>query len=220
MWLVHCFKWVYMLQLSNVALLRLLECYTIMFLLTRFVWIRTNCAWKNCNTKMSKHCNFEYFSFLCVIIFFYFFLGFLQKHFDFVCCRGGVREKIFEPWMESLKSQGCKFLKGKKVTDVLLDEKSGRVSEVVCEKESFKADAIILAVGVSTLQEIIQNRYFSSKTTAFKTCVELFCPDLPQLPLFLFFFLDQYYQYSSSKHKFNLNYRATTQSARTNKMLD
>ncbi|XP_019166201.1 PREDICTED: uncharacterized protein LOC109162020 isoform X1 [Ipomoea nil] len=80
-----------------------------------------------------------------------------QKHFDFVCCRGGVREKIFEPWMESLKSQGCKFLKGKKVTDVLLDEKSGRVSEVVCEKESFKADAIILAVGVSTLQEIIQN---------------------------------------------------------------
>lgn len=113
---------------------------------------------ESCNKKMSKYCNFKYFYFYTLheVTFF----GFLQKHFDVVCCRGGVREKIFEPWMESLKTQGCKFLKGKKVTDILLDEKSGCVSEVVCEKESFKADAIILAVGVSTLQEIIQNRYF------------------------------------------------------------
>lgn len=61
--------------------------------------------------------------------------------------------------MDSLKTQGCKFLKGRKVTDMLVTGETNCISEVVCEKESFVADAVIFAVGVSTLQEIIQNRY-------------------------------------------------------------
>ncbi|KAL2476944.1 15-cis-phytoene desaturase [Forsythia ovata] len=87
----------------------------------------------------------------------YYFVLANQKHFDLVWCRGTVREQIFQPWIESLKTQGCRFLEGRKVTDVALNEETGCITEVVCGKESFKADALILAVGISTLQEIIQN---------------------------------------------------------------
>ncbi|XP_009791768.1 uncharacterized protein [Nicotiana sylvestris] len=87
----------------------------------------------------------------------YYYVVAHQKHFDLAWCRGRVREQIFEPWMVSLKTQGCKFLRGRKVTDMLVTGETNCISEVVCEKESFVADAVIFAVGVSTLQEIIQN---------------------------------------------------------------
>jgi len=64
--------------------------------------------------------------------------------------------------MDSMRNEGCKFLQGRKVTDFIINEESGCISEVICGKESLKADAIILAVGISTLQEIIQNRSVSS----------------------------------------------------------
>lgn len=56
-----------------------------------------------------------------------------------------MREKIFEPWMDSMRNQGCKFLEGRRVTDFCFDEETGRISEVICGKESLKADAVILA---------------------------------------------------------------------------
>ncbi|KAL6963679.1 hypothetical protein U1Q18_034685 [Sarracenia purpurea var. burkii] len=80
-----------------------------------------------------------------------------QKDFDLVWCRGTVKEKIFEPWMDSMRNQGCKFRERRRVTDFLLNEETGCISEVICGKESLKADAVILAVGISSLQEIIQN---------------------------------------------------------------
>lgn len=92
---------------------------------------------------------------------FTYFHGLVQKNFDLVWCRGTVRDTIFLPWTESLKSQGCKFLEGRKVTDLVLNEETGCINGVVCGKESFKADALILGVGISTLQEIVQRRYCS-----------------------------------------------------------
>ncbi|XP_073156087.1 uncharacterized protein [Henckelia pumila] len=87
----------------------------------------------------------------------YYFVLANQKHLDMVLCRGTVREKIFQPWMDFLKSQGCRFLEGRNVTDIVLDEETGCISQLICGKESFKADSFILAVGVSTLQEIIHS---------------------------------------------------------------
>lgn len=87
----------------------------------------------------------------------YYFVLANQKHFDLALCCGTIREQIFQPWIESLKTQGCRFLEGRKVTDVSLNEETGCITEVDCGKESFKADAIIFAVGISTLQEIVQN---------------------------------------------------------------
>lgn len=82
----------------------------------------------------------------------------LQRDFDAVWCRGTVREKIFEPWLETIKGNGCKFVKGKIVTDFSFNEESGSISEVVCGDERYGADAVILAVGISNLQQIILRR--------------------------------------------------------------
>ncbi|KAK9112616.1 hypothetical protein Scep_020135 [Stephania cephalantha] len=79
-----------------------------------------------------------------------------QSNFDAVWCRGTVREKIFKPWVERIKVNNCQFLEGKKVTDFLVDEETGCISEVVCGKESFVADAVVLAVGISRLQQMIR----------------------------------------------------------------
>ncbi|PSS29531.1 Zeta-carotene desaturase [Actinidia chinensis var. chinensis] len=87
----------------------------------------------------------------------YYYILAHQKDFDLVWCRGTVKKKIFEPWMESMRNQGCKFLEGRRVTDIFVNRENGCISEVICGKESLKADAVILAVGISTLQEIIQN---------------------------------------------------------------
>ncbi|KAL3514975.1 hypothetical protein ACH5RR_021877 [Cinchona calisaya] len=87
----------------------------------------------------------------------YYFVLAQQRHFDSVLCRGTVKDKIFGPWIDLLKSQGCKFLEGRKVTDISIDEDTGCAFEVVCGKESLKSDAVIFAVGISTLQEIIEN---------------------------------------------------------------
>lgn len=94
------------------------------------------------------------FSFLTNVI-----VYFSQKDFDLVLCRGTTREKIFKPWIESMTTKGCKFEKGARVTDLLLNEETGCISEVVCGKEMFSADAVVLAVGISTLQKLVENRY-------------------------------------------------------------
>ncbi|KAH9625840.1 hypothetical protein KSS87_004847 [Heliosperma pusillum] len=80
----------------------------------------------------------------------------LAKSFDMVFCRGSVREKIFEPWRALLKSNGCEFRRGRGVTDFFFNEETGRISEVLCGNDRIKADAVILAVGISTFQEIVQ----------------------------------------------------------------
>jgi uncharacterized FAD-dependent dehydrogenase len=73
-------------------------------------------------------------------------------------CRGTVKEKIFEPLIDFLRSKGCEILEGKKVTDFFFNEGTSCISEVVCGRESYNADAVILAVGISRLQELVKNR--------------------------------------------------------------
>ncbi|KAK6916752.1 Amine oxidase [Dillenia turbinata] len=81
-----------------------------------------------------------------------------KKDFDMLLCRGTVREKIFNPWMGALREKGCQVMDGETVTDLIFDEETGQISEVACSKKLYKADAVILAVGISTLQEIIKSR--------------------------------------------------------------
>ncbi|KAI4350255.1 hypothetical protein L6164_004728 [Bauhinia variegata] len=80
-----------------------------------------------------------------------------QKDFDMVWCRGSLKEQIFKPWMDSLRAKGCEFLENKIVTDLILNEETGCISEVVCGGATYNADAVILAVGISTLQNVIKN---------------------------------------------------------------
>lgn len=82
----------------------------------------------------------------------------MQKDFDLVWCRGTVKEKIFEPWIDSIRTKGCDILEDGKVTDLIFNEETGCISEIVCGMESYNADAVIFAVGISRLQELIKNR--------------------------------------------------------------
>lgn len=75
-----------------------------------------------------------------------------------VWCRGTVKEKIFEPWIDFMRTKGCEILEGRRVTDFSFNEETSCISEVICGKESYNADAVILAVGISRLQELIKNR--------------------------------------------------------------
>lgn len=81
-----------------------------------------------------------------------------QQNFDVLWCRGTVRDKIFIPWLESLKAKGCKFIENKRVTDFVFNEDSGCISGVIVGQEKYDTDALVLAVGVSTLQSIIMSR--------------------------------------------------------------
>ncbi|CAN1276379.1 Phytoene dehydrogenase [Linum perenne] len=81
-----------------------------------------------------------------------------QKDFDVVWCRGAVKQTIFDPWKDSLRSRGCRFIKGREVKDMILNEETGSISAVVCSNdEVVTADAVILAAGISTVQELVKN---------------------------------------------------------------
>ncbi|XP_058004588.1 uncharacterized protein LOC110650347 isoform X2 [Hevea brasiliensis] len=80
-----------------------------------------------------------------------------QKDFDMVWCRGTVRGKIFNPWMDSLRTKGCRFLDGGKMKDFIFNKETSCISGVVCSNETYGADAVILAVGISKVQELVKN---------------------------------------------------------------
>lgn len=83
----------------------------------------------------------------------------VQKNFDAAWCRGAVEEKILLPWLESMRLNGLKFWENKRVTDFIINEDTGCISGLVCGQEVYKADAFVLAVGISTIQSTILSRY-------------------------------------------------------------
>ncbi len=86
----------------------------------------------------------------------YYFIIAHQPDFDVVWCRGTVGEQIFQPWCNAIENLGGKVLAGKRVTDIALDEQ-GRTNAVICGEERFPTDAVISAVGISGLQNIISS---------------------------------------------------------------
>lgn len=60
-----------------------------------------------------------------------------------------------------MKTEGCVFVEGKGEIDLLLDEETGRITSIACGEKIYDADAFVLAVGISSLQNIIRKRYFS-----------------------------------------------------------
>ncbi|KAF9684516.1 hypothetical protein SADUNF_Sadunf04G0126200 [Salix dunnii] len=70
-----------------------------------------------------------------------------------------VKERIFNPWMKLRSMKGYRFVDRKKVIDFSYDDKTGCISDVVCDNETYKADAVILAVGTSTIQELTKKRF-------------------------------------------------------------
>lgn len=57
-----------------------------------------------------------------------------------------------------MRLEGLKFCENKNITGFIVDEDTDCVSGLVCGEEIYKADAVILAVGISTLQSTIRSR--------------------------------------------------------------
>lgn len=87
----------------------------------------------------------------------YYYILAHQENFDVVWCRGSVEEKILKPWLEAIKVKGCKLIENQSVTEFLVNEDTGCVSAVLCGHNTYEADAVVLAVGISTLQSIINS---------------------------------------------------------------
>jgi uncharacterized protein with NAD-binding domain and iron-sulfur cluster len=102
----------------------------------------------------------------------YYFILAHQSDFDVVWCRGTVGEKIFRPWVQSIEKSGGKFLTGKRVSDLAVDE-SGKVTGVVCGEEVFDADEVIFAVGISGIQKIVTSSQTLANRPEFRDVMNL-----------------------------------------------
>ncbi len=89
----------------------------------------------------------------------YYFILAHQSDFDVVWCRGTVGENIFRPWCDRIEKVGGRILTNRRVSDVILASQEGAmqpaIKEVVCGDETFEADAVIFAVGITGMQKII-----------------------------------------------------------------
>lgn len=52
------------------------------------------------------------------------FMDLQQNDFDVVWYSGTIAEKNFEPWMDSMRNEGCEFVKDKVVTDLFFNEET------------------------------------------------------------------------------------------------
>ena len=115
----------------------------------------------------------------------YYFILAHQADFDVLWCRGTVGERIFRPWVERIEQAGGRVLTHRRVTDLILEDgedpadafafaqnsaqSSARrstvqsipqnvlVKGVICGDETFTADAVIFAVGISGMQKIVSH---------------------------------------------------------------
>ena len=105
----------------------------------------------------------------------YYFILAHQPDFDVVWCRGTVGEMIFRPWVEQIEKAGGRVLTNRRVTDLVLVDtpESPIVRSVVCGNESFEADAVIFAVGVTGMQKIVSNSSVLRQFPEFRNLMNL-----------------------------------------------
>jgi uncharacterized protein with NAD-binding domain and iron-sulfur cluster len=84
----------------------------------------------------------------------YYFILAHQPDFDVRWCRGTVGEQIFHPWTQAITAAGGKILANHRVTEVIEGE-GNRVTAVVCDDETFAADAVVFAVGITGMKKIV-----------------------------------------------------------------
>ncbi len=114
----------------------------------------------------------------------YYFILAHQPDFDVVWCRGTVGEVIFKPWCDRIQQAGGRILTQRRVTDVIVDE-TGQAKSVVCGDETFMADAVILAVGITGMQKIVQSSSSLRQRPEFANVMNLGAIDILAVRLWL-----------------------------------
>lgn len=98
----------------------------------------------------------------------YFFVLKSQTSFDVRWCRGNIGEKIFDPWIDMMKSQQqsknnnntFQLLTGMRADD--FEIQNGIIQSVTCtssssNKVTFPVDDVVFAVGATALSSIVRN---------------------------------------------------------------
>ncbi|NEP12326.1 MAG: FAD-dependent oxidoreductase [Symploca sp. SIO2C1] len=86
----------------------------------------------------------------------YYFILSHQPDFDVVWCRGTVGEMIFKPWVERIEKAGGRVLTNQRVRDILIDS-DGRATGVVTNDEIFPSDAVVFAINVNGMKQLVRN---------------------------------------------------------------
>ena len=107
----------------------------------------------------------------------YYFILAHQADFDVVWCRGTVGEKIFTPWGDRIRELGGKIITNSRVSDVKVNS-SGTVTGVVCGDQSFDADAVIFAVGITGMQKIVASSPALQQRQEFRNLMNLGAVDV------------------------------------------
>jgi len=111
----------------------------------------------------------------------YFYAAGHQNDFDVCWCRGPVSERIFEPLVSHIESKGGVIKGGQAVVDVQVD--SGRVTGVLAkdldtkEDHTYKADAVVMAVGINGMQAILRSSDTLAGLDEFRRIMNLRCID-------------------------------------------
>jgi uncharacterized protein with NAD-binding domain and iron-sulfur cluster len=103
-----------------------------------------------------------------------------QKAFDVKWCRGTVSSRIFQPWVAKLEAMGVKMKTDSRVCDILTaeedDNRVGRVSYQSGQDssvESMDVDAVIFAVGISGMKNIVKSSPTLAARPQFRNCLNL-----------------------------------------------
>ena len=113
----------------------------------------------------------------------YFFVLKSQTSFDVRWCRGNIGDKIFQPWVEHMESEGegkqqVKFLTSTRVTGFDAKDDSNNICGIICSKNGgaeviLEADAVVFAVGGAALSGMVRSSTLLSRKPEFRRYANL-----------------------------------------------
>jgi uncharacterized protein with NAD-binding domain and iron-sulfur cluster len=75
--------------------------------------------------------------------------------FDVRWCRGTISDRIFNPWIQRLLVGGTVDLRGNAKVTKLTNNRDGKFSVTINEKETIECDAVVLAVGITAAKRLL-----------------------------------------------------------------
>ncbi len=115
----------------------------------------------------------------------YYFILAHQPDFDVQWVKGTVGELIFRPWVDKIRQLGATLEVNKRVSDLVQDPGTGRITGVKCGDEVFPADAVVSAVGINGVKSIVRSSSVLGKRKMFTDMMNLRSIDVLAVRIYL-----------------------------------
>lgn len=108
----------------------------------------------------------------------YFYALAHQADFDVCWCKGSISEKIFQPLLKKIESQGAQIKGGRLVEQLKIDD-SGAVTAIIAkniatgEEEVYETDAVVFAISISGMQKLVSKNHVLADRTEFRNIMSL-----------------------------------------------